>query len=55
MVKKFQTEMVKDGFEVKVDGDYGIATENIVKEFQKKHGIPATGKVDAKFWEVLLK
>lgn len=55
MVKKFQTEMVKDGFEVKVDGDYGIATENVVKEFQKKHGIPATGKVDAKFWEVLLK
>lgn len=55
IVKKFQTEMVKDGFQVKVDGDYGQATEKVVKEFQKKHGIPETGTVDAKFWEVLLK
>ena len=54
-VKKFQTEMQKDGFQLKVDGDFGPATEKIVKEFQKKHNIPQTGKVDSKFWEILLK
>ncbi len=32
-------------FNIKVDGDFGIATENIVKEFQQKHNLQATGIV----------
>lgn len=36
------------------DGQYGPSTYNAVREFQKKKGIPVTGKVDAKTWEALL-
>lgn len=54
-VKRFQEEMVKDGFQMKVDGDFGPATEKLVREFRKKHGLPDGVTVDAGFWEVLLK
>lgn len=54
-VKKFQEEMVKDGFQMTVDGNFGPATEKLVKEFRKKHGLPDGVTVDAGFWEVLLK
>lgn len=54
-VKRFQEEMKKDGFQVTVDGDFGPATEKIVKEFRKKHGLADGVTVDAAFWEILLK
>ena len=37
-----------------VDGDFGDNTESAVIEFQKKHGLPATGIVDDSTWAQLV-
>lgn len=37
-----------------VDGDFGAATVEAVKKFQKKKGLTANGIVDAKTWAALL-
>jgi len=36
-----------------VDGYYGIDTSDAVVAFQKVHGLPRTGSVDARFWREL--
>jgi L,D-transpeptidase catalytic domain/Putative peptidoglycan binding domain/PKD domain len=36
-----------------VDGYYGIDTSDAVVAFQKLHGLPRTGSVDARFWREL--
>jgi L,D-transpeptidase-like protein/putative peptidoglycan binding protein/PKD domain-containing protein len=36
-----------------VDGYYGIDTSDAVVAFQKLHGLPRTGSVDARFWQEL--
>jgi len=38
----------------KVDGDFGPKTAQLVKDFQNKKGIPATGEVDQATWSILL-
>jgi PKD repeat protein len=37
-----------------VDSSYGLDTRDAVVAFQKLHGLPRTGSVDARFWRVLL-
>ncbi|MBP1578032.1 MAG: peptidoglycan-binding protein [Oscillospiraceae bacterium] len=38
-----------------MDGDFGSATENAVKEFQRFYGLPVTGVVDEPTWRMLEK
>ena len=38
---------------LRVDGDYGDATETAVRQFQARHGLPETGIVDATTWVFL--
>jgi peptidoglycan hydrolase-like protein with peptidoglycan-binding domain len=42
-VRELQTLLVRAGFAVKVDGDYGPSTRDAVKEFQKAQRIKADG------------
>lgn len=39
--------------EVPVDGRYGRATAAAVKDFQKAHYLPVTGKVNTKTWRAI--
>lgn len=43
----------KFGYELEVDGSFGKATENAVKDFQIKHGLTADGVAGAKTWKAL--
>lgn len=43
----------KYGYDLDVDGIFGKATENVVKDFQRKHGLTADGVVGAKTWKAL--
>jgi Putative peptidoglycan binding domain len=45
-VKRVQEWLCLHGIALKVDRDFGPATERCVKQFQKKQGLPATGVVD---------
>jgi PKD repeat protein len=36
-----------------VDSSFGLDTRDAVVAFQKLHGLPRTGSVDARFWQVL--
>lgn len=36
-----------------VDGDFGPATESVVRKFQEMNGLPVTGIADAELWKVL--
>lgn len=38
-----------------IDGSFGSMTDTAVRAFQKKRGIPQTGKVDAATWKEFLK
>lgn len=38
-----------------MDGDFGVGTENAVKEFQRFYGLPVTGTVDERTWNMLEK
>lgn len=49
--KKSENRLVQEwlcinGFNTKIDGDYGPATEAAVKQFQTKKGLAATGKTE---------
>lgn len=37
-------------YKIKVDGDFGPATEGVVKQFQKDHSLAITGKVTPEVW-----
>ena len=43
----------KYGYDLDIDGIFGKATENAVKDFQKKHGLTADGFVGMKTWKAL--
>ncbi len=40
--------------ETKVCGDYDVPTAEAVKQFQKKVGLPQTGRVDSATWNMLV-
>ena len=44
-VKWIQGVLNREGFKVAIDGDYGPATHEAVKAFQKGHGLDADGWV----------
>lgn len=43
----------KYGYDLDVDGIFGRATENAVKDFQRKHGLTDDGVVGPKTWKAL--
>ncbi|MFD7619971.1 peptidoglycan-binding protein [Streptomyces sp. NPDC059802] len=43
-----------NGFDVKVDADYGPATAEAVKKFQSAHGLTPDGKVGKDTWPLLI-
>jgi len=45
-VKEWQDSLVKIGFQIKIDGDYGAGTENATIAFKKSVGLPQNGNVD---------
>jgi N-acetylmuramoyl-L-alanine amidase len=53
-VKLLQESLTKKGFPVKIDGDFGLQTENVVKLFQNKNGLISDGIVGNKTWEKLV-
>jgi murein L,D-transpeptidase YcbB/YkuD len=53
-VRKAQSLLEKHGIRCFQDGDFGPKTQNAVKEFQTKVGLPATGDVDTATWTALL-
>lgn len=60
-VKAMQLLLIGYGIEMKnggkvygADKSFGTATENGVKSFQKKNGLPQTGECDEKTWKKLL-
>lgn len=53
-VKNIQRALNGWGYKLTVDGSFGPATEERVKDFQRAQGIPVTGVVDTeKTWAVL--
>ena len=52
-VKTLQKALIKNGFNVVVDGDFGNKTEIAVKNFQKSKKLLADGIVGTKTWEML--
>ena len=52
-VRRAQSILARHGFDTPVDGTYGPSTEAAVKVLQDKHGLPATGVLDAATWQAL--
>ena len=52
-VKRLQQRLRDLGYGISVDGKYGSATEQAVKDFQEEHGLVADGVVGAKTWAAL--
>jgi soluble lytic murein transglycosylase-like protein len=53
VVMKLQTYLQQRGYRVKIDGEYGPYTENVVKIFQASRGLPANGIVGPETWALL--
>ncbi|WP_217912764.1 peptidoglycan-binding protein [Miltoncostaea marina] len=47
-VRRLQTSLRRHGIRVAVDGAFGPATRGAVARFQRREGLPATGRVDAR-------
>ena len=47
-ITKAQKLLAKAGSSIKPNGIYSIGMVSAVKAFQKKHGLPVTGVIDAK-------
>jgi hypothetical protein len=47
-VKQWQTQLVADGVNLRVDGDFGLLTETATRQWQAQHGLCADGKVGTK-------
>ncbi|RJX33952.1 MAG: hypothetical protein C4525_08790 [Desulfarculus sp.] len=45
LVKKVQTALNSAGYKVKVDGKMGKETRTALKDYQKKNGLKATGRL----------
>jgi Putative peptidoglycan binding domain len=53
-VKRVQEWLTLQGFRVKPDGEFGVATRTALKRFQNRKGLPATGIVDSATFEQLV-
>ena len=45
-VKGLQDMLIRKGENIASDGDFGPMTEQAVKDFQSKNGLPVTGSID---------
>lgn len=54
-VKLIQKILKKIGYDIKIDGDFGRKTEEVVKDFQKKHNLKVDGVVGKDTWKESLK
>lgn len=52
-VRRAQELLNRDGAILEEDGDFGGGTGRAVRECQSRHGVPATGIVDAATWAML--
>lgn len=52
-VRRVQSVLARNGFDAVVDGTFDERTENAVKTLQTKHGLPASGVVDAATWKAI--
>ncbi|QXJ21638.1 peptidoglycan-binding protein [Actinomadura graeca] len=50
-VRTWQKQMVKRGFDLKVDGIYGPKSEDDARDLQKMAGLKIDGKVGEKTWK----
>lgn len=53
-VAEIQGYLIKLGYDVMADGDYGPSTVDAVKSFQKSQGLNASGTVDERTYRVLV-
>ncbi len=53
-VKIIQDALLREGYQLNVDGIYGKETEQIVRKFQKSNSLAVDGVVGAKTWELLI-
>lgn len=53
-VKVLQEQLAKAGYEVSIDGDFGLSTEKAVKAFQTDRGLEADGIVGALTYKALV-
>lgn len=53
-VAEIQGQLVRLGYDVSADGDFGPATAEAVKAFQSSHGMNADGKVGSSTYAALL-
>lgn len=54
LIYYFQEWLCLRGQSIKIDGDYGPATEKAVKNFQKMNSLPETGSMDPMTFEKLV-
>lgn len=54
-VKDIQSMLIKKGAKIVADGDFGMKTEEAVKDFQRWSTLPATGMVDKITLDSLMK
>lgn len=52
-VKTLQQALNKNGYNLTIDGVFGIKTEEAVRDYQKKHDLSVDGVVGAKTWTML--
>ena len=52
-VRRAQSILARNGFDVPIDGTYGPSTEAAVRAAQEKHGLVGNGIVDTGTWNVV--
>lgn len=52
-VRQFQAKLRDRGWNITVDGDFGPATEKIVRQFQKEKGLGVDGIVGPNTWKAI--
>jgi peptidoglycan hydrolase-like protein with peptidoglycan-binding domain len=53
VVRRAQSILARSGFDVPIDGTYGLSTEAAVKVLQAKHGLTVDGFLGLKTWQAV--